>query len=69
MVSHNYIGYIPGTPARDEDPFTEGNVVADQVLDLAYLPVNAPPSYPYAVYSSDQQYVGSSCDFTYVPGK
>ena len=57
------------TPTRDEYPFTEGNVVADQALDLAYLAVNAPSSYPYTVYSADQQYVGSSCDFTYVPGK
>jgi hypothetical protein len=57
------------SPFRDLYPFTEGHVVADQALDQAYLPLNTPPTYPYDVYSSDQGYIGSSCDFVFLLGK
>lgn len=56
------------SPFRDIYPFTKGNVVIDQLLDLVGLPLNGTtPTYPYTVYSSDQGYIGASCDFVYQP--
>lgn len=56
------------SPFRNIYPFTKGNVVLDQNLDLIGLPIGGnTPTYPYTVYSSDQGYIGSSCDFVYQP--
>jgi len=58
------------SPFRNIYPFTVGNVVADQLVDLVGLPVGGTtPTYPYTVYSSDQGFIGTSCDLVYVPVK
>jgi hypothetical protein len=55
------------SPFRYLYPFTVGNVVADQVLDLINLPKNtSTPTYPYTVYSSDQAYL-TDVDLVYQP--
>ena len=57
------------SPFNDIYPFTEGNMVADQTLDLIGLTINTnTPTYPYTVYSSDQGYLGADCDLVYKPG-
>ncbi len=61
----NYHFIYTHVPFHDLFPITAGNVVADGVVDLAYLPVNTQPQYPVTEYSGDQGYVGSSCDFVF----
>lgn len=55
---------------KDLYPFTEGNVVVDAPLDLAYQPINiTTPTFPYTYYSGDRVYINTMCDIEYVPGE
>lgn len=67
--ANTYVHWIyASSPFRNIYPFTKGNVVADQLLDLINLPLGGTTStYPYTTYSSDQGYIGAACDFVYQP--
>jgi hypothetical protein len=48
-------------------PFTEGHVVAEEILDLINLPAgNSTPVFPSTTYTVDQAYL-FDCDLVYTP--
>jgi hypothetical protein len=50
-------------------PFTVGDIVADQLLDVINLPAgNNTPTFPSTVYGVDQYYL-TDCDLVFTPSK
>ena len=47
-------------------PFTTGDVIADELLDMVNLPKNATPVFPSTYYAVDQYYL-YDCDLVYTP--